>query len=304
MSLKVSIVIPCYNCEKVVGRAIKSVLNQSFSNWELILVNNNSTDNTKEILHYYQKKHPDKISLVDEMTPGAPYARNRGLFNAKGTWMQFLDADDELLQNKIKTQVDFGENGNLDVIIGRFYRVLYIKGKMFKFLKPIKNESELWEGLLTGKLGITSSNLYKKDALIDVNGWKYIIGSQETELLFRLMTNGKKIGIHKGTPLTKVYYESGSITRNSNKNKNKQILNQYLNIRHEIKEYLIQNGLYNEKLDRKYSLTLYSYVLSKRNILKLDLRNILKDYNMHVGPLDKIVLIIKNWLKTNIKPIS
>ena len=90
----VSVVIPCYNCESFVSRAIESVLHQKYTDWELILVNNNSKDNTQKVLDDYQKKYPDKIRTFVEMKKGGGAARNKGLSEAKGEWIEFLDADD------------------------------------------------------------------------------------------------------------------------------------------------------------------------------------------------------------------
>ena len=72
----ISIIIPCYNCEKYLHRAIESVFSQTYSDYEIILVNNNSTDNTINIINEYKKKYPDIIKVLHENKVGAPAARN------------------------------------------------------------------------------------------------------------------------------------------------------------------------------------------------------------------------------------
>src|SRR3954469_11137836 len=98
----ISIVIPCFNCEPFIQRAFNSVINQTFQNWELLLVNNNSTDNTQEVLLALQKQFPEKIKVLFEERRGAPCARNKGLREANGDWIQFLDADDEIKPDKLE----------------------------------------------------------------------------------------------------------------------------------------------------------------------------------------------------------
>src|SRR5436190_23584848 len=101
----VSVIIPCYNCEKYITRAIESVLLQTHVNYEIIVVNNNSTDNTVNILNTYVSRHPHLIRLFHEYKKGAPAARNKGLYEANGEWIQYLDADDELMPDKLERQL-------------------------------------------------------------------------------------------------------------------------------------------------------------------------------------------------------
>ena len=91
----ISVIIPCFNSEEYITRAIESILKQSYTNYEIILVNNNSTDNTYNILQEYAKKKAGLVNVFNEYKKGAPAARNKGLSEAKGEWIQFLDADDE-----------------------------------------------------------------------------------------------------------------------------------------------------------------------------------------------------------------
>ena len=183
MSIKVSIIIPCYNCDVVVKRAIDSVISQSYKNWELILVDNNSRDNTWNIIKNYQDLYPDTISIFKECSPGAPSARNTGLKAAKGDWIIFLDSDDELLHGHLQNQVLFISHNDCDVVVNSFYRVISVKGIRLSFPKFPSNDS--WLGLINGYLGITSSNLFKKSCLLHAGGWSVDwTSSQEYELMF------------------------------------------------------------------------------------------------------------------------
>lgn len=91
MSYKVSIIVPFFNAEKTIIRCVKSVLNQDFKNIELILVDNNSSDNTKNVL---SEILDDRILLLNELNQGVSNARNTGILSATGDFIAFLDADD------------------------------------------------------------------------------------------------------------------------------------------------------------------------------------------------------------------
>ncbi|MBA7608924.1 Undecaprenyl-phosphate 4-deoxy-4-formamido-L-arabinose transferase [subsurface metagenome] len=102
---KVSVIIPLYNQKQYVGEAIESILNQTYPNIEIIVVNDGSTDNPFSVLEKYKKN----IILINQENKGLAAARNTGLKNCSGEYIQFLDADDFLHKNKIKLQLEFSE---------------------------------------------------------------------------------------------------------------------------------------------------------------------------------------------------
>jgi len=115
---KVSVIIPNYNYARFVGQAIESVINQTYSNIEIVVVNNGSTDNSLEIL----KKFGDRICLVNQPNLGQSGARKSGLSRATGEFIAFLDADDTWEPQKIEKQLLlFSPNTHLVYCgIGRF----------------------------------------------------------------------------------------------------------------------------------------------------------------------------------------
>ena len=103
--MKVSVIIPTYNRSSVLSRAIDSVLRQSFKDFELIVVDDGSTDNTKELI----EKYSDQITYIYQDNKGVSAARNKGLEHAKGEWIAFLDSDDEWKKKKLEKQIAFIE---------------------------------------------------------------------------------------------------------------------------------------------------------------------------------------------------
>lgn len=97
----VSIIIPCFNAERYVGEAIESALSQTYCRCEVIVVDDGSTDLSREVIEGYARR----VQLETISNSGAPVARNRGLELAKGELVKFLDADDVLLPHAVETQV-------------------------------------------------------------------------------------------------------------------------------------------------------------------------------------------------------
>ena len=106
MSELVSIIMPSFNTAKYIEESINSVLAQTYTNWELIIVDDCSTDNTDEIVQPFLSD--DRIKYFkNEKNSGAAVSRNRALREAKGKWIAFLDSDDLWLPEKLERQIAF-----------------------------------------------------------------------------------------------------------------------------------------------------------------------------------------------------
>lgn len=104
MNKFISIIVPVYNCENTIEKCINSVLNQSYSNFELILVNDGSTDSSEEICERYSKKNK-KIILINQSNGGVSNARNNGIKISTGDLVLFIDSDDFLDKNSLEEMV-------------------------------------------------------------------------------------------------------------------------------------------------------------------------------------------------------
>ncbi len=115
MSGLVSIIMPSYNTGKFIADSIKSVIAQTYTDWELIIVDDASTDNTDEVVAYFchPREGGDLVSkiryLKNEKNSGAAVSRNRALREARGKWIAFLDSDDLWVPEKLEKQVSFME---------------------------------------------------------------------------------------------------------------------------------------------------------------------------------------------------
>ena len=104
----ISVIIPAYNREKVIKKSIESVLNQTIKNIEVIVVDDGSKDNTKNIVMSIKD---ERLKYIYQENAGACAARNRGIAEAKGEYIAFHDSDDEWLENKLEKQIMLLDNG-------------------------------------------------------------------------------------------------------------------------------------------------------------------------------------------------
>lgn len=124
----VSVIVPVYNAEHFIEKCIHSILNQSYKNIELILVNDGSTDNSVKICDSFAKID-NRIKLIHQANSGPSVARNNGIYNAKGKYIQFIDADDYIEENMIETLVNEMEKG-LDIVICGYKRIFKEENKI------------------------------------------------------------------------------------------------------------------------------------------------------------------------------
>ncbi|MDD2495124.1 MAG: glycosyltransferase family 2 protein [Tissierellia bacterium] len=106
----VSIIVPVYNAERFINDTIKTVFNQTYKNWELIFVNDCSTDNSHKIIEKYFNYNKNIKILNTKINSGPAIARNLGIELAKGQYITFLDADDLWIKDKLKKQIEFMKN--------------------------------------------------------------------------------------------------------------------------------------------------------------------------------------------------
>jgi glycosyltransferase involved in cell wall biosynthesis len=161
---KVSVIIPTYNRAHLIDKAIKSVLNQTYQDYEIIVVDNASTDNTKEVVKGFNNFKIRYIYYCDNR--GSSVARNVGIRASQGEFIALLDSDDEWLPEKLDRQVEVLQNESPEV--GVVYSdVLYIdenSKNMNRKLRNPKKEGYIYEDLLGGNcVGTPSALLIKKE---------------------------------------------------------------------------------------------------------------------------------------------
>lgn len=111
---KISVIIPAYNCEKTIEKCIKSILLQTFQNLEILIINDGSKDNTRKIVENLQQKD-NRIKLINQKNSGVSASRNKGLINATGDYLTFVDADDFLEPNMYEELITIQTTTDADI---------------------------------------------------------------------------------------------------------------------------------------------------------------------------------------------
>lgn len=145
MKIQVSVIIPVYNCEKFIKKCIQSVMRQTFTEFEAIIINDGSTDGSWDILSELVAGD-ERFLLVDQGNKGVAAARNRGIELAKGKYLLFIDGDDYIGENYIKNLVNAAESCQAQMVICGF-RCIGESGKTVKKVIPgsyIRYEKEEW----------------------------------------------------------------------------------------------------------------------------------------------------------------
>ena len=121
----VSVVIPMYNAEKYVGECLDSLLNQTFKNFEVIIVNDCSSDNSCAVVESYVKKFGGRLRILgNKQNSGAAASRNNGLMISRGKYIYYLDSDDMLLLTGLEEMYKTAEEFSADVVdLSRFYKM-------------------------------------------------------------------------------------------------------------------------------------------------------------------------------------
>lgn len=160
----VSIVIPAYNRQKVIETAINSVLNQTYQNFEIIIADDGSTDNTKEIIEKIQMRDNRVKYLRHKTNRGAQAARNTGIHSANGKWIAFLDSDDQWLEYSLELRLNLAIEKNVSVVHSDCY-VLTIENKSVQLFGVPHFEGFIYSMLLKQPGPVFPSLLVAKDAL-------------------------------------------------------------------------------------------------------------------------------------------
>ena len=123
----ISIIVSVYKVEKYIHRCIESVLHQTYTNWELILVDDGSPNSCGRICDEYAMYH-DKIVVIHKINQGVDAARNTGLHRAEGEWIYFLDSDDFIKEDTLEKMITFSNEGFYDIVMAG-HSILKSSGK-------------------------------------------------------------------------------------------------------------------------------------------------------------------------------
>ena len=161
----VSIVMPAYNAQDYIQEAIQSVLQQTYTEWELLVIDDASSDRTAEIVNQLVRKDRRVHYIKNKANIGAAESRNRGVELAEGQWIAFLDSDDCWHPDKLKKQMDFAEKNNVEFVFSGS-SFMDKEGRPLKYYLKVPRSISYTE-LLKQNIISCSSVLIKKTLIAD-----------------------------------------------------------------------------------------------------------------------------------------
>lgn len=205
----VSIITPLYNSEKYIAETIESVLAQTYSNWEMIIVDDCSKDNGARIVEEYQKKDKRIKLYWNEINKGVSYTRNRAIDLSQGKYIAFLDSDDLWKKEKLEKQIKFMEQNNIVLSYTAYEKMNEDGSKRGEIRVPEKLDyKELLKNCLIGFL----TAVYRKEELKEFK----FINSKVEDYIFWLSIL-KKIDYAYGINEALAAYRVLNNSRSSNK---------------------------------------------------------------------------------------
>lgn len=229
MNCKVSIIIPVYNRESLIQQTLDNVFNQIYNNWECIIIDDGSTDNSIEVIKNYIQKD-NRFQLLERpvnRVKGASTCRNIGIEKSEGEYIQFLDSDDLISTNKILEQVNLLKDCSENVIAtckwGRFKNdtadsTVY---NSLKSYRDFENTLDFLDNLAYSK-GYFPPNAYliKMDIIRKVGLWNENISiNDDGEFMMRVIANTDKIYFAPNSIAYYRYTETDNLSSFNNKDK-------------------------------------------------------------------------------------
>ncbi len=191
--MKVSIIIPCYNAEKYIPQTIQSILDQSFTDWELIIIDDGSTDNSKYVIQPFLSNN--NIQYYFQANQGVSAARNNGAKIAQGNFLAFLDADDIWHEDFLKEMTTLLEDSPNNVLANGNAQQIDKEGVLKDVYYSGHSENAI-DSILTFKSDhgtFPSNTLCRKDAFEKIGGFNLSLSNVADKMFFLDMANIGKI---------------------------------------------------------------------------------------------------------------
>lgn len=278
----ITVLMPVYNAEKYISDAIASVLQQSFTDFELLIINDGSTDNTENIIASFTDA---RIVLINQSNQGVAAALNNGLQIARANYIARFDADDICMPQRLQVQYDFLSSNPDYTIVGTDVDYLDMNDEfVFSYCSSVYTNEQIQQQQFVTCPFIHSSVLFRKENVLKAGGYNIHAHTFEDHLLWpKILSQGK--GHNLSEKLLKVRLNPGSVTIDEKwRNRrfhtikkeaiqkgdiNKKDGDELLNILKEQDTQKIKEGSYYALLSKKYLWNNYQPKKARLNIKKI-----------------------------------
>lgn len=294
-SYKISIVIPVYNMEKYIIRTLESIVNQTFDNYEIIIVNDGSTDNTVNVIESYLSNYNSSYSIFNQNNMGVSKARNRGINEATGEFLMFLDGDDYLSHDFFEVMIEKITSSTSDLVycggdvVTPKEELVSAYSTKFEYLNDDITGKHAANMMLKEKIWIYIGNALYRKKIVEENGIKFpstFSQGEDQEFIIKFLHHSNKVScVNK----TLFYY----VTRNNSATSSITLDRfEVVDMFYKLNDYLTHYGneenvnyIYNVRIPKErisiiYLFAKHNSTLKKKNMLELDslIKNEFKRY--------------------------
>lgn len=261
---KVSIIVPAYNVEKYISDCIRSVLRQSYADFELIIVDDGSNDHTLELSRKFADKD-ERIQVIHQKNGGSPSARNSGLKHATGEYILFLDSDDWLEDDCLEITLKEINQNHADMVffdyIQEFENKSIPKHSIKQYCVYTKKEDNAF---IYDMRTITAwGKLYRRECIKDIKFDEQMRTAEDVDFSFRAYDNVQR-AVYLNKPLMHYRVLNSSAIHGYNP----EILNKFAYPIDEIRKYMLNGNLTRAKAF--YSFLAIAYIVITRNMICLN----------------------------------
>lgn len=258
---KISVIVPVYNVEHFLIKCLESIAKQTFSDYEVIIVNDGSTDNSLKIAEDYIKIYEDKFKIINQKNGGLGDARNTGIANATGEYLLFVDSDDTISNNALEHLNSLVSKTQADIVIfdyklvDEYFNELFISPgyKINSLESNIKEDPALLLSSPSACNKLFKSELFiKSDIRFPKKVW-----FEDLRTIPKLYLQSNKI-IYSNLPLYNYVQRKGSIMNNVNLDRNKEIIYAI----EDISSYYDQHNLSNRYKEELEFLCIFHVLLT------------------------------------------
>jgi glycosyltransferase involved in cell wall biosynthesis len=292
---KVSIVIPVYNRQELIKECLESIISQTYSNWEAIVVDDGSTDSTRDVVKLFGlKNHKIKLIERNRMPKGASTCRNIGAFSAAGDYIIFLDSDDLLAACCLANRVAYFERHPKKDFIAFPTKLFYqnIHDSNLYWNKPVKKKDDLLRFLDLDMPWHTSGPIWKKNSFNKLGGFDELaLSMQDWEIHINAIIDGLSYKVVDDLNAADVYYRRHKEDTISGNYRNKELLLNKSMLLDRVWKNIVDKGKVTSEIKRLYayfylhiSIELYEKVPFKQSIKIFE-----KIYEFNLLPINEYI---------------
>lgn len=262
MSPLVTVVIPCYNGAKVVGRCLSALERQTYTPFEVLLIDDASTDGTADAV----AKYPFVKLLRNETNRGVSYARNRGVEEAKGKYLHFLDVDDEVSSNFYEEMVRYAEKAGAEVTACSFvYQHVPEKSLIFRTPRVYTGTMDKLRVTYVCKIGVVWRYLFRTDFIRRHEDLRFPVGRLVEDLPFAVRALFYANKVATAPRAEYLYrYEADSLTESDDPEVRRAFAEGYDLAEEDVKSFLAAHGVHRRPGRDSHLISYFLHKVSNR----------------------------------------